>query len=69
MKQTLSRKDMRKLIRKAKRRGWAVTLTGKSHLKWQPPEGAFVITPSTPSDGRAAMNMLAELRRHGLDLT
>ena len=46
---------------------WTVTFTRGNHLKWSPPDGMPVFTPSTPNGGRRATeNTLALLRRAGL---
>lgn len=62
-------KDLRKLVKKAKKLGWTVEVTGGTHLKWIPPWDAdFVMTGSTPSDYRAWKNICQRLRRAGLKL-
>jgi hypothetical protein len=48
--------------------GWRTEALGSGHLRWVPPEGRFVVTSSTPSDGRGVRNALAMLRRAGLPL-
>lgn len=51
----------------ARKRGWRIEQRGSGHLAWFPPDGGrFVITSSTPSDHRAVLNALADLRRAGL---
>ena len=51
------------------KKGWSVTKTGGSHLKWVPPSGkGFVFSPSTPSDSRSNKNTIAQLRRAGLEI-
>lgn len=58
---------LRSLALSARRSGWILTRTGSGHLRWQPPDGRHVITPSTPRGGRRSIqNARAELRRAGL---
>ena len=59
-------RDVRPLVRKAVQQGWSVTLTRKCHLRWTNPEGRSVISASTPSDWRNRRNLLADLKRLGL---
>ena len=54
--------------RAARAANWTITRTGKNHLKWKPPAGEFVITPSTPSDARGIKNALIKLRNAGLTI-
>lgn len=60
------KKQIRELIRVARRQGWEVTTTNGSHLRWRGPDGGLVFTPSTPSDWRSIKNMTAQLRKEGL---
>jgi hypothetical protein len=46
--------------------GWEVTVTGKDHLKWKPPDGPPVFTAGTPSNWRGTRNALVLLRNAGL---
>lgn len=58
---------LRSLARSAHHAKWVITRTGSGHLRWQPPAGRHVITPSTPRGGRRSIqNARAELRRAGL---
>ena len=60
---------LRAAARLARRLGWSVTYTGGGHLRWKPPSGPPVFTPSTPGAGnRSISNCLADLRRAGLTL-
>lgn len=62
-------RELRQLVRRAQRQGWAVTYTGGGHLRWQAPDGALVFTPSTPNGGcRSLENTRADLRRVGLEV-
>lgn len=55
---------MRDLARRLRREGWRVLLTKRGHYKARPPDGGpFVVFSSTPSDGRAMKNTLADIRR------
>ena len=58
---------LRTLARTARRSGWVIAHTGSGHLRWTSPEGAAVITASTPGGGnRSVRNARARLRRAGL---
>jgi hypothetical protein len=57
---------LRTLAALAHRLEWTVTHTRSGHLRWQAPDGAYVITASTPGDRRAVRNERARLRRAGL---
>jgi hypothetical protein len=49
-------------------RGWTISATGSGHLKWQAPDGqTTVFTPRTHSDPRSIPNVVAKLKRAGLD--
>ncbi len=62
-------RELCKIARIAMKKGWSVTKTGGSHLKWVPPSGkGFVFSPSTPSDSRSNKNTIAQLRRAGLEI-
>lgn len=62
--------DLNKVIEAAKRQGWRVDRTKKQHWRFlspdrnQPP----IIFSGTPSDHRAIKNLVARLRRAGLDI-
>jgi len=59
---------LRKLARTAKEAGWTITRTGNGHLRWRHPDGATVITSSTPNGGKhATRNARGALKRAGLD--
>ena len=58
-------KDIRRLIKIARKQGWAVTLTGKGHIKWCSPNGATLFSPSTGSY-RSWMNLRQMLFKAGL---
>lgn len=48
--------------------GCALTRTGGNHVKIKLPDGGVTFGPATASDGRALLNMRAQLRRMGLKL-
>jgi hypothetical protein len=48
--------------------GWEITHTGSGHLRWKPPRGAPIFTPSTPSSYRGIKHDLSRLRRAGLKI-
>jgi hypothetical protein len=54
--------------RKARKSGWVLTRTGSGHIRWRGPDGAIVITSSTPGGGnRSIRNSRAQLKRAGLN--
>ena len=57
---------LRALARAAAARGWQISHLGSGHLRWKSPDGAVVVTASTPGDRRTALNERARLRRAGL---
>lgn len=59
-------KELRQLLREARRQGWRVERTKKGHYKlWPPDGGPPEILPGTPSDWRSLKNAIARLRRRG----
>lgn len=65
------RKEVRLLIRAAKRQGWVVERGGGGHYRLFPPDGhtPAVSVPTTPGRGRSLRNTVALLRRRGLKVT
>lgn len=63
-------KDVRKLIRVAKKAGWDVTWTGSTHILLTSPGGTskVTLTNSGSNKGRRLNNMRAECRRAGLSV-
>lgn len=57
------KKEVRQLVREMIARGWEFSLRSNNHVKLQHPCGAFIITSSTPSDGRALLNARADIKR------
>jgi len=54
--------DFRKLVRKARRRGWKLVETNPHFiLEWV--DGRRVTAARTPSDYRGVLNFLADLKR------
>jgi len=63
-------KDIRQLVKRAKRDGWDVAETRRGHVSFRSPDGAYTyVTSGTPSDQRALNNLRAGLRRAGLSTT
>lgn len=60
--------DLRALRRLARDQGWQFETTSRGHLVWVAPEGQRIVAAGTPSDSRARLNMVAALRRAGLDV-
>lgn len=59
---------LRAMAKLARRLQWTISYTGSGHLRWQPPSGMAIYTPSTPGGGRSIPNCIAKLRRAGLTL-
>lgn len=60
------RKDMKKLVKEAKKQGFEVRISKTNHPMFYK-NGAFVAKgASTPSDSRGFANLIAQLRRAGL---
>ena len=57
------KRDLRRLVEEARRRGWRVDRTGGDHLRLRHPTGAMIFAASTPSCPRALRNLQADLRR------
>lgn len=54
----------RELIQTMKKRGWSVTTTAKSHLRFvYEKTGEFLFHSGTPSDHRSIKNFLARAKR------
>lgn len=59
-----TKRELDKLIRDYRQRGWTVVQTNSCHWKWKPPGGGeFVITSGSPGNMRAIINIQADLRR------
>lgn len=56
-------KEVRQLIREMTRKGWAFSRRKSNHVQLTHPSGRFVVTSSTPSDGRTNNNVRAAIRR------
>lgn len=61
-------KELRSALKQARVQQWTVNVTKKGHLAWKSPNGGMVVSPSTPSDSRAVKNVLAMLKKNGLDI-
>lgn len=57
---------LRAMAELAHRLGWVITRARSGHLHWHAPDGRVIVTASTPSDRRGALNERARLRRAGL---
>jgi len=58
-------KEIAKIVRMYVRDGWQYH-KGRKHGKLKAPSGKVIVVPCTPSDRRAALNFVADLRRcHG----
>lgn len=58
-------KDIRVLIRTARRQGFEVEPTHGGHWKFRSPTGVLVFAASTPGDCRSFQNTLQQLKRAG----
>lgn len=65
-----SNKELRPIMRAARLQGWKVTETGRSHVKFLPPDKSRppVFCGATFSDVRTLKNLKASLKRSGLVL-
>jgi hypothetical protein len=59
-------KEIEKLARLARKQGWAVTVTGGNHLKFQPPNGRPVFGGLTTC-GPGVKKFQSMLRKAGLE--
>lgn len=62
----MSSKEIRQIVRRLKRKGFKVKMTKKSHVCVTTPQGP-VFCASTPSDKRAMQNIVAMLKRKGVE--
>jgi hypothetical protein len=60
----MKRRDLEKAVEKA---GGSITLRPSGHYRIVGPDGVY-FTGSTPGDHRARKNLIADLRKLGLDL-
>lgn len=57
------RKEMKKLCRSLKKRGWTIGQTRNQHVKLIAPWGETIFAASSPSDYRSIKNLRALIRR------
>jgi hypothetical protein len=61
-------KDLKKLVRAARKQGWTVEQTKNGHWRFKAPDGIGLVHASgTASDHRSMANLLAQLKRYGFD--
>lgn len=61
--------DYEDVVRRAIEKGWVVKNTGGGHRELKSPDGdGRVIASATPGDHRAAMNLVSDFKRNGLDV-
>lgn len=58
------KKDLKKLIKESELIGWSVMKTNNNHFKWMHPRGGLFYSSSTPSDRRAIMNIMEDIRKY-----
>jgi predicted RNA binding protein YcfA (HicA-like mRNA interferase family) len=68
--QLSSNKDIRKIVKKARKEGWVVTKAKSNHLQFYPPDNYedIIVMSSTPASTRNFKNILMKLRAKGLDV-
>lgn len=64
------RKDMKQLRKLAEQQGWRAPETRNGHVRFLSPDKGqpAIVAAGTPSDHRAWRNLIASLRRAGLDI-
>lgn len=60
--------EHKRVLKAVERAGWKVVRRKGGHMKLTGPGGEIVFTSSTPSDHRATLNLIAHLRRLGLEV-
>lgn len=62
-------KELKKVVKEARRQGWEIRERKTNHLVWLSPDGeGMVHSASSPSDPRSIPNTLAQLKRAGLKI-
>lgn len=61
------RREFKDVTRALDAQGWTITTTKKRHLRFESPRGLIIYSAGTPSDWRARKNLVAHLKRAGLD--
>ena len=59
-------KEVRALIKKARKQGWSVEPSGSGHVLLRSPKGELVVVSSSCSDRRAWRNTRSELEKRGV---
>jgi hypothetical protein len=59
-------KELRPLIRRARKLGWTVVATSRGHLRWFAPDGRLISTSGGTSNGIGVRCALVQLKRGGL---
>lgn len=60
------RSEFKQLARQMDAEGWTMSSTTRGHAKFVSPTGAIVIHSGSSGDWRGTKNLLAQLRRAGL---
>lgn len=64
----MNAKDLRQLVKNLKAQGWRVEETKKGYMAYPPDQTLSPVSfHKTPSDHRAAANLLSALRQRGYD--
>ncbi len=61
-------RDLKPFAKVAEAAGWTFSKTGTNHIKWTPPVGQPLFTPSTSDSRRLVANTRSDLRRRGLEV-
>jgi len=61
-------RHLRELARAATQQGWEIRHTRGNHICFESPKGEPVFCACTPSDYRATKNLIAKLRRSGMEI-
>lgn len=69
-RQRMPRKELRPIVKRARKQGWKVDVTRGGHVRFVPPPsgGSMVIASASASDSRAMKNLRAQLRRAGMEI-
>jgi hypothetical protein len=64
----MSKKDIRKLVRKLRRQGWVVAIARSGPWRLTSPSGERITCSMSPSDPHAYANVRSDARRLGADV-
>lgn len=61
-------KDMNKMLKKLKKLGWTISVTGTTHIRVVSPAGQIAVVSNSCSDRRGLLNARSDLRKIGAPL-